>query len=473
MEQLIYTDQNRAEQGYLKNFILDLETGTDDDFELTVPLADFKKLSAGCLVIPENMPELGGVITGVKIKTQAQEARFYGLTWLGFLKNVAFARGSKNIVPNGGFASGQSGWSIVTQQQGDSFSFADGVFRFRSTNAIGGERKIESDYIAVNPDSDYQFGWSARMAASTNSEPVGMEITRYDADKNQLQDKITLSNKYPETDWQTWAYGSSTLQTIGASYIKILLKFHHTANNTTDFYFDNLFVAEEYEPPQTIKELLQRAIRDCTDFVNEGQSVPIDYVPMVESYSSYDVLQDFCRKNGYKIKLSYRHKIEIDGVEYYGKIGIDLVQVADYSGDEYVSSLVDMEITDNARFVNHAIGVDGIGEPTYTVIAERYMRRDGVIDNGDGAPELYYRGKDMISTIVPCSDNFVIPALDSVLYNARANAKSIVITVDNLNADVGDIVGGFDPVSGLSAATTIKSKNLKMTQYNSEITFET
>lgn len=473
MERLIYTDANSIEQGYLTNFDFNLETGTQDDFTLSIPLIDYKKIKAGALVFPEKAPELGGIVTAVTVKTGEQQAIFRGFTWLGFLKNVVFARNSKNIIPNGNFEDGQTGWTITASQPTDEFIFADGVFHFKSPpGAAQGERTIQTtDYIAVNSDSKFQYGWSARLAGG-QSEPTGVKVSRYDAEKNWLGD-VTTNDEYPDGAWRTWIYASSRVPTFDAAFIKMTLRFHHTAGNTTDFIFENLFTQEKYTDPVTIREMIQRAVRDCDSFINEGDDIPISYTTTTEGYSSYDVLRDFCDKNGYKIKLSFRPSVVIDGVTYHNKIGINLLPVVDYSGDEFSSELVDMEINVNERPINHAIGVDGIGTPSYTVIAERFMRRDGTIDGGDGDPAMYYLGKDMISQIVPCDDNYIIPTLDAVLAGAQANKGSVAVTVGNLDADVGDIVGGYDRASGLTAVTPIKSKKLIMTQNSFMITLET
>lgn len=100
---LIYTDRNFNELGYLKDFTLDLEIGkygaAPNDFELTLKE---NVLGADCLFYCENT-EYGGIIDHVKVNTETNEITYIGKTFRGLLEKeyVQPPEGQTHLVLNG------------------------------------------------------------------------------------------------------------------------------------------------------------------------------------------------------------------------------------------------------------------------------------------------------------------------------------------------------------------------------------
>jgi hypothetical protein len=82
---LIYTDENAVEQGYLTGYDLDMENGEENDFELITGREAWNYLRAGCYIYAESETEFGGKITRVAIDTNTETLKYYGLTWRGLL----------------------------------------------------------------------------------------------------------------------------------------------------------------------------------------------------------------------------------------------------------------------------------------------------------------------------------------------------------------------------------------------------
>lgn len=89
MEQLIYTDANRIDQGVLGNATLDLEYGRDESdqtntFEVSIDRNSKIRLEDKALVYIEGT-EYGGKITGIGTNTGEDVITYKGMTWHGLL----------------------------------------------------------------------------------------------------------------------------------------------------------------------------------------------------------------------------------------------------------------------------------------------------------------------------------------------------------------------------------------------------
>lgn len=89
MEQLIYTDANRIDQGVLSNATLDLEYGRDESdqantFEVSIDRNSKTRLEDKALVYIEGT-EYGGKITGIGTNTEEDVITYKGMTWHGLL----------------------------------------------------------------------------------------------------------------------------------------------------------------------------------------------------------------------------------------------------------------------------------------------------------------------------------------------------------------------------------------------------
>ena len=87
---LIYTDSNYIEKGYLKNADLDLDIGkysvSSNDFELTLNERDRdSSFMDGSLFYSENT-EYGGIVDHLKVNTASSTVTFKGYTFRGFLQ---------------------------------------------------------------------------------------------------------------------------------------------------------------------------------------------------------------------------------------------------------------------------------------------------------------------------------------------------------------------------------------------------
>jgi hypothetical protein len=87
---LIYTDKNYKELGFLKDFELDLEIGkyksASNDFEIKIPINKYDGVfDDGSLIYCEDS-EFGGIIESKKVDTDSDQITFIGKTFRGMLE---------------------------------------------------------------------------------------------------------------------------------------------------------------------------------------------------------------------------------------------------------------------------------------------------------------------------------------------------------------------------------------------------
>lgn len=101
--QIIAADPQGKELDFLNNAEVDVDIGTDNDFELTISMADYGENYAygNRVFIPDT--EYGGLIEDMNVITKNDEIKLNGYTWRGLLtqKVVEPPDGADNLVLNG------------------------------------------------------------------------------------------------------------------------------------------------------------------------------------------------------------------------------------------------------------------------------------------------------------------------------------------------------------------------------------
>ena len=100
---LITADPSGKELAYLDDAEVDVDIGTDNDFELTISMADYGENYAygNRIFIPDT--EYGGLIEDMNVITANDEIKLNGYTWRGLLtqKVVEPPDGAENLILNG------------------------------------------------------------------------------------------------------------------------------------------------------------------------------------------------------------------------------------------------------------------------------------------------------------------------------------------------------------------------------------
>ena len=152
-------------------------------------------------------------------------------------------------------------------------------------------------------------------------------------------------------------------------------------------------------------------------------------------------------------------------------VQVEAVAIIDYSEEiEYSQdNRVNITLRDNRRGINHLICL-GSGELTERMVRHLYVQEDGSIGytqhyvgidervavhdypNAEDENELLKSGKEKLESLM--------------------SYKKLDMTVDDLDVDIGDIVGGRDRETGLYLAKPIVNKVLKIKKGKETITYK-
>lgn len=241
-----------------------------------------------------------------------------------------------------------------------------------------------------------------------------------------------------------------------------------TASNIVRFrgftwrgYLDNKIV----EPPAGEAYLtLNGDVNDVIRYLVKGKFDGLFVVPdkpagvvltgwKVDRYVSVlAAIMKMLETHGMRLIIQYKQRIKA--------VELQAVPIKDYSRQlEYSQDCnIDFKIRDCRRGVNHLI-CGGKGEGTERLILHLYVQQDGSI--GD-VP--YYRGLDEIMRFYDNNnaDNMEKLREDGVKRLLKLqNYKKLEMSVDNIDLELGDIVGGREYITGTEMKKPVVQKILK------------
>ena len=171
---LIYTDADRVEQGYLRNFSADVDVAKDKDFEITVA-RDNNILRGGSWWYINNT-EYGGIVDNVGVVTSDREIKYTGRNLRGILcdKIIEPPAGTDYKIVSGdavtvinklievaGLSSiyrmtGES-WNVQSFQFNRYVSLYDGICALLSTQNMVLRLVIKDGYVTMSSAVPYDY----------------------------------------------------------------------------------------------------------------------------------------------------------------------------------------------------------------------------------------------------------------------------------------------------------------------------
>lgn len=145
------------------------------------------------------------------------------------------------------------------------------------------------------------------------------------------------------------------------------------------------------------------------------------------------------------------------------KVVLSAVSIEDYSDEEFSSDVLKFTIEQNKRPVNHLICL-GQGELAQRTVLNLYA--DG---NGNVSQTQYFTGLDEVTATYDYSsvesvDELLKAGTEKLLEYQKSD--EIKITIENAEKDVGDIVGGYEVVTGMKITGEISKKIVKVNNNN-------
>lgn len=172
----------------------------------------------------------------------------------------------------------------------------------------------------------------------------------------------------------------------------------------------------------------------------------------------YDAITKLLDSKGYRFQISY---MEPEGLEY-GYVSVQAVPVTDYSEDlEYSrEGKVNFGIRDYRGGINHLVCV-GEGQNEERAVLHLYVQEDGSI----GKTQHYFGLKEQAAVYEYSSADLAkLEEYGTKRLKDLQNYKSIDVTVDDIDLEIGDIVGGYEEITGTRLQKPVTSKIIKMKQ---------
>lgn len=226
---------------------------------------------------------------------------------------------------------------------------------------------------------------------------------------------------------------------------------------------DHLTVSGEANA--VLRQLVDRmGLGDVLAGSAEQSGVTVDGYKFELYCDGYTGIRAMLAKAGAKLRV--RHDGE--------RAVLSALPAKDWSADEaFDSDLVDVLVDDDAHFVNHLVA-RGHDEKQNRVSAELYLDAAGNVSETQT-----YRGvrehAEYYDYTTADRDKLVEDG-SKRLRDCYAKAQSVSVTLgaSDDRFDIGDVVGGTDPRTGVTARATVSTKVLKVDRYGTAtVSYET
>ena len=180
----------------------------------------------------------------------------------------------------------------------------------------------------------------------------------------------------------------------------------------------------------------------------------------------YDAITKLLSTYNYRLQIAY---FEPEGLEY-GYVTLQAVPVVDYSDQlEYSQdSNVNFNIRDYRGGINHLVCI-GQGQDEERMVSDLYVQEDGTIGRTQ-----FYTGLAEREAVYEYSsaDETELETGGIERLKELMNYKSVNVTVDDIDLEVGDIIGGYEQITETSVAKPVIGKILRIQDGNATIEYK-
>ena len=145
------------------------------------------------------------------------------------------------------------------------------------------------------------------------------------------------------------------------------------------------------------------------------------------------------------------------------KVVLSAVSIEDYSDKEFSSDILKFTIEQNKRPVNHLVCL-GQGELAQRTVINLYADANGNVSQTQYFTDLDEVAETYDYSNVESPEELLKAGTEKLLEYQKAD--EINITIENAEKDVGDIVGGYEVVTGMKITGEISKKIVKVENNN-------
>lgn len=338
-----------------------------------------------------------------------------------------------------------------------------------ATGDNGGATEETRDLIVRNADLfPLEF-----IIARKNGEELGF-LDQSVAIDMDLGDTDDFEIRLPQEEWtKEWYWYGNRIFVPGTEYGGILNSLEVMTKTQEIVWcgttWRGLLKQKIIEPPEgedhltvsgDLNDILRELIKDRFDglfFVPEEKAGITVTGWQIDRYVTlYDAVDKMLSTQGYRLQISYIEPENLD----YGYVSIRAVQVKDYSETlEYSQDgEVQFTIKDYRGGVNHLICA-GKGQNEERIILHLYVQKDGSVGKTP-----YYTGLEENEAVYEFSsaDKEKLEEDGTKRLKELQNYKSINVNVEGIDLEIGDIVGGYEDITGTRLKKPIIRKIIKI-----------
>ena len=299
---------------------------------------------------------------------------------------------------------------------------------------VGDEVEIDID---IGGDNDFEM----KMPQSSWTEEMygfGNRIYIPDTEYGGLLEDLKVKTKSSEVEWHGWTWrGLLTMKIVeppaGADHLTVSGDLNDVVKQLVGTRFGVLFVVSEEKTGVAV-----------TDW-------------KVDRYVTvYDAIMKLLENHGYRLDIKYKQE------EYpeNGAVHLKAVKAVDYSGEVEYSrdGKLHFTIRDYRMGINHLICC-GKGEDEERIVVHLYVQEDGSIGQNQ-----FYTGlaeREAVYDYNSADQDKLIEDGTKKLKELM-NFSSIDLTVEEEYLELGDIVGGYEDITGISVKQPIAQKVLQI-----------
>lgn len=327
------------------------------------------------------------------------------------------------------------------------------------TAAPGGE---ELGYVTEFDSIDVDLGdtndFELKMSLGTWSKDKFWHGNRFyipGTEYGGLLEDLTVSTKSGEVTWMGYTWRGLLMQKIveppaGKDHLILNGELSNVIAQLVGDRFGNLFVV---------------------DIVDTG--ITLTNWNVDRYVTLYDAVMKILENYGYRLDITYVQKEyteTVDGQPVPPAVHLRPVKVIDYSDSVEFSQdgKVYFTVQDYRRGINHLICA-GTGQNEERIVLHLYVQEDGSIGETQ-----YYTGLAERTAIYDYSNADLDKLREDGVKKLKElmNYSSINLSVDDMDLELGDIVGGFEEVTETYVKQPIVGKILRMGSGSTTVEYE-